>query len=80
MSGLSWGCSLIGWRHFERPISGMAMAACYLLLPYTRMAVVDSGQLISAALIILAVFWHTRPAVAGVLIGLAAGWIPLAWA
>jgi hypothetical protein len=67
---------LIGWRHFEKPISGMAMAACYLLLPYTRMAVVDSGQLISAALIILAVFWHTRPAVTGVLIGLAAGWIP----
>jgi hypothetical protein len=70
------GLLLIGWRHFERPIYGMAMAACYLLLPYTRMAVVDSGQLISAALIILAVFWHARPAVTGVLIGLAAGWIP----
>jgi hypothetical protein len=66
----------IGWRLFERPITGMAMAACYLLLPYTRMALVDSGQLISAALIIAAVFWYTRPAVAGVLIGLAAGWIP----
>ncbi len=66
----------IGWRLFERPITGMAMAACYLVLPYTRMALVDSGQLISAALIIAAVFWYTRPAVAGVLIGLAAGWIP----
>ncbi len=66
----------IGWRLFDRPITGMAMAACYLLLPYTRMALVDSGQLISAALIIAAVFWYTRPAVAGVLIGLAAGWIP----
>jgi hypothetical protein len=66
----------IGWRLFERPLTGMAMAACYLLLPYTRMALVDSGQLISAALIIAAVFWYTRPAVAGVLIGLAAGWIP----
>jgi hypothetical protein len=66
----------IGWRLFERPITGMAMAACYLLLPYTRMALVDSGQLISAALIIAAVFWYTRPALAGVLIGLAAGWIP----
>ncbi len=54
----------------------MAMAACYLLLPYTRMALVDSGQLISAALIVGAVFWYARPAVAGVLIGLAAGWIP----
>jgi hypothetical protein len=74
--GLVVGLLLIGWRYFERPDSGMAMAACYLLLPYTRMAVVDSGQLISAALIILAVFWHLRPAVTGVLIGLAAGWIP----
>jgi hypothetical protein len=66
----------IGWRLFERPLTGMAMAACYLLLPYTRMALVDSGQLISAALIIAAVFWYTRPALAGALIGLAAGWIP----
>jgi hypothetical protein len=66
----------IGWRLFERPITGMAMAACYLVLPYTRMSLVDSGQLISAALIIGAVFWYSRPALAGVLIGLAAGWIP----
>jgi hypothetical protein len=75
-SGLVVGLFLIGWRHFERPIAGLAMAACYLLLPYTRMAVVDSGQLISAALIILAVFWHQRPSVTGALVGLAAGWIP----
>jgi hypothetical protein len=74
--GLVVGLLAIGWRHFERPITGMAMAACYLLLPYTRVAVVDSGQLISAALIVGAVFWHQRPAVAGILIGLAAGWIP----
>jgi hypothetical protein len=66
----------IGWRHFERPLTGVAMAACYLLLPYTRMALVDSGQLISAALISAAVLWHERPAIAGALIGLAAGWIP----
>jgi hypothetical protein len=66
----------IGWRHFERPLTGIAMAACYLLLPYTRMQVVDSTQLIPSALIIAAVFWHLRPAVAGALIGLAAGWLP----
>jgi hypothetical protein len=66
----------IGWRLFERPITGMAMAACYLVLPYTRMGLVDSGPLVSAALIVAAVFWYTRPALAGVLIGLAAGWIP----
>ena len=50
--GLVLGLLAIGWRHFERPITGMAMAACYLLLPYTRMALVDSGQLIPAALIV----------------------------
>jgi hypothetical protein len=66
----------IGWRNFERPLTGMAMVACYLLLPYTRMMLVDSGQLIPAALIAAAVFWHVRPALAGALIGLAAGWVP----
>jgi hypothetical protein len=70
------GLIAIGCKHFERPITGMAMAACYLLLPYTRMALVDSGQLIPAALIIGAVLWNGRPALAGALIGLAAGWIP----
>jgi len=74
--GLVFGLLAIGWRHFERPLTGMAMAACYLLLPYTRMALVDSGQLVPAALIAAAVFWHLRPALAGALIGLAAGWIP----
>lgn len=70
------GLWLIGWRRFERSITGLSMAACYLLLPYTRMALVDSGQLIASALIIYAVYWHARPAIAGLLIGLAAGWIP----
>lgn len=74
--GLVAGLILIGWKHFERPISGLAMAACYLLLPYTRMAVVDSGQLIAAVLIVLAILWHSRPAITGLLIGLAAGWMP----
>ncbi len=66
----------IGWKHFERSLTGLAMAACYLLLPYTRMALVDSTQLIPSALIVAAVFWHPRPAIAGALIGLAAGWLP----
>jgi hypothetical protein len=75
-AGLVIGLLAIGWRHFERPLTGFAMAACYLILPYTRMAVVDSGQLIPAALIVAAVVWYLRPAVAGALIGLAAGWLP----
>jgi hypothetical protein len=74
--GLVVSLLAIGWRHFERPLTGIAMAACYLLLPYTRMALVDSGQLVPAALILAAVYWHLRPALAGALIGLAAGWVP----
>jgi hypothetical protein len=74
--GLVFCLLALGWRYFERPLIGMAMAACYLLLPYTRMALVDSGQLVAAALILAAVYWHPRPALAGALIGLAAGWIP----
>jgi hypothetical protein len=74
--GLFLGLLAIGARHFERPITGMAMAACYLLIPYTRMALVDSGQLIPSALIVAALVWHLRPALAGALIGLAAGWVP----
>jgi hypothetical protein len=74
--GLVFTLLALGWRHYERPLTGMAMAACYLLLPYTRMELVDSGQLVPAALIVAAVYWHLRPALAGALIGLAAGWIP----
>lgn len=74
--GLVLGLLTLGWSYYEKPILGLAMAAIYLLLPYTRMALVDSGQLVSAALIIGALLLHNRPSLAGVLIGLAAGWIP----
>ncbi len=67
---------LIGRRHYERPIAGMAVAVCYLLSPYTRIAVVDSGQLVPAALIVGAILFWTRPGLAGALIGLAGGWMP----
>jgi hypothetical protein len=74
--GLVTGLLLVGWRHFERPIAGWAMSTCYLLLPYTRIAVVDCGQLLPAALVVGAVVVYTRPVAAGVLIGLGAGWMP----
>jgi len=70
------GLIAVGWRHFERPIAGLSVATCYLLLPYARFALVDNGQLIPSALIIVAVAFYLRPIVAGVLIGLAAGWMP----
>ncbi len=75
--GLVAGLIVVGWRQFERPIAGLGMATCYLILPYTRMQLVDSGQLVPAALIVTAVACYTRPALAGGMIGLAAGWMPV---
>lgn len=74
--GLVLGLIAVGWRHFDRPISGLSAATCYLLLPYSRFALVDTGQLLPAALIVTALLFYTRPILAGVLIGLAAGWMP----
>lgn len=67
---------LIGSRHFGRPISGLAVAVCYLLAPYTRIALVDSGQLVPAALLVGAILAYENPLGSGVLIGLAGGWMP----
>jgi hypothetical protein len=68
---------LVGSRIYERPISGLAMAAGYLLAPYTRIAVVDSGQLVPAALVAGAVLGYRRPVVVGILLGLASCVIPI---
>lgn len=70
-AGLVLGLWMVGWRHFERATIGLAMAACYVVTPYTRIALVDSGQLVPAALIVAAVLAYRRPARAGALIGLA---------
>ena len=67
---------LVGRRQFGRPLAGISAASCYAILPYTRIEVVDSGQIFPAALIVAALGWHRVPAVAGALIGLAAGWMP----
>jgi hypothetical protein len=74
--GLVFALIGIGSRHFERLITGLTVASCYLLSPFTRIALVDSGQLVPAALVVAAVLVYTRPTAAGALIGLAAGWMP----
>jgi hypothetical protein len=74
--GLVGGLLAVGWRHFERPIAGLSVATCYLLLPYSRFALADSSQLVPACLIVLAVLFYRAPLVAGVLIGLSAAWMP----
>jgi hypothetical protein len=67
---------VIGWRHFLRPITGLSAAVAYAILPYTRIALVDSGQTIPAALITASIACYKRPWITGLLIGLAAGWMP----
>ena len=74
--GLVIGLIAVGWRHFDRPIAGLSVASCYLLLPYSRFALVDTGQIIPAAFIVTALVFYTKPGLAGLLIGLAAGWMP----
>ena len=67
---------IVGWRHFLRPVTGISAAVAYVLLPYTRIALVDSGQALPAALITAAVVFYRNPWITGILIGLAAGWMP----
>ena len=70
------GLIQVGRIHFDRPVAGLSVAACHLLLPYLRFALVDTGQLVPAALIVMALVYHQRPLVTGGLIGLASGWMP----
>ena len=67
---------VIGWRHFLRPVTGLSAAVAYVILPYTRIALVDSGQAIPAALITASLALYKKPWITGLLIGLAAGWMP----
>jgi hypothetical protein len=74
--GLVAALIVVGWKHFGRPTDGLSVATCYLLLPYTRIALVDCGQIVPSAMIVTAIAVHDRPRLAGALIGLAGGWMP----
>lgn len=74
--GVVVGLYVVGRSHFNRPIAGLSAAALYLVLPYTRIEVVDSGQVFPATLIVAALVWYQLPWRSGALIGLAAGWMP----
>lgn len=74
--GLCAAMLAIGTRHFQRVISGLAVVVAYLVLPYSRIAVVDCGQVLPAALIVTAVLLYQHAGAAGALIGLAGGWMP----
>jgi hypothetical protein len=67
------GMVLIGYRHFENIRAGIAAATLYLLLPYTAQLTGRPDHALPAALLVWAVAAYRRPAVAGMLIGLATG-------
>jgi hypothetical protein len=64
---------LIGSVHFQNTTSGMAAATFYLLLPYTAYHVGQAHHVFPAALVIWTVFCYRRPALSGLLLGVAAG-------
>jgi hypothetical protein len=64
--------AFIGWRHFQDSPGGVAAAAFYLLLPYTAYHVDQVHHVLPTALLLWAVAFYRRPAVAGLLLGLSA--------
>ncbi|MCH7728361.1 MAG: hypothetical protein IH991_18070, partial [Planctomycetes bacterium] len=67
------GLVIIGSRHFGSMKTGVAVAAVFLMLPYTAIWNAHPKHVIPAALMVWAVVCYRRPTVAGVFVGLAAG-------
>ena len=67
------GIVAIGARHFDNVRTGISAAALYLMLPYTALMTGRVDHVLPAALLVWAVFAYRRPAIAGGLLGLAAG-------
>lgn len=63
----------IGLRYFEDARLGWAAATLYLLLPSTLLDPNAVPHVLSAGLILWALALHRRPAIAGILMGLACG-------
>ena len=67
------GLIVIGLRHFHDLHAGMAAATFYLLLPYTALHVEQWHHVWPMALVVWAIVFYRKPALAGLLLGLAAG-------
>ena len=67
------GLVLIGWRHFGDLTIGVGAATLYTLLPYTAYNIGQVHHVWPTAFIVWAVFCYRRAALAGWLLGLAAG-------
>jgi hypothetical protein len=67
------GLVVVGRRHFQDLHAGMAAGTFYLLLPYTAFHVEQWHHVWPMALVVWAVVFYRKPALAGALLGLAAG-------
>lgn len=67
------GLVTVGYRHFQNQHAGMAAATFYLLLPYTAIHIGQLHHVWPMTLIVWAVVAYRLPALAGLLLGLAAG-------
>jgi len=67
------GLILIGHRHFDNLVTGIAAAALYLLLPYTAQYTGHVDHVVPAALLVWALHTYRKPVLAGAFLGLAAG-------
>jgi len=67
------GLIFMGRWHFRDTNMGLAMATLYLLLPCTAYDVSRVNHVLPAAFIVWAIVFHSRPVVAGCLLGLSCG-------
>ena len=64
---------IIGYWHFENIKMGIGAATMYLMLPYTAQMTGRVEHVLPAALLMWSIVLYRRPAMAGILIGLAMG-------
>lgn len=65
----------VGYWHFDNVKTGIGCAVMYLLLPYTAQMTGNLEHVVPAALLVLALLAYRQPLIAGVLLGLAAGFV-----
>ena len=69
------GIVVIGYRHFDNILTGVAMASLYLLLPYTAQMTPRADHVVPAALLVWTICSYRSPGAAGIFVGLGAGLI-----
>lgn len=69
------GLLLIGYRHFDSFVAGIACVTLYLIIPYTALWTGSVIHALPSSLLVWAVVLYRRPFWSGIMIGLACGTI-----